>query len=450
MIADAGFRNAGPMKFGIVVTARAGSSRVPGKALRKVNGKPLIEHLLQRCLSTDLPVVLATPQTDAESFSYLWGRFHHPNLLTLSGFDDDPLARLSAVAEQEKFDAVIRVTHDKVFIEPELIQLACNTFERKNLDYLYSSQFTDGSRFEIISRQALAAASAKYKNVEYVGYAVRTVTQNIHHLEIPEKFRSPYRFLVDYPNDLTLLETIFATVGQDCTLAQAIAFMQENPWAAKINQLPSLTVYTCAYNAEKWLTKAMGSVFEQQGFRQMEYLLVDDHSTDSTPLLMARASTQFPNVRFIRNASNVGLASSSNVALSEARGEFILRLDADDYLVGKNSLQELTQEIASTGKDAIYPNNYFGSLSKIQNGKECRHVGGAIFRRSALNHVKFTEELRGWEGRDLYLRAKDQINIGYLGKPTFFYRQRKDSMSKGDPVARARLRAEIEERYSAS
>lgn len=435
------------MRFGIVVTSRADSSRVPGKAFRKINGRPVIEHLLQRCVATGLPVTLAVPSKDWEAF----GR-PSPSGSPVRGFaqdDDDPTARLANAAERHGYDAVIRVTHDKVFIEPELIQLACNTFERKNLDYLYSSQFTDGSRFEIISRQALALAAAKYKNVEHVSYAIKNVTTNSHDLEIPEKFRSPYRFLIDYPEDLTLLETIFAAVGQDCMLEHAIEFMQEHPWAAKLNQLPKLTVYTCAHNAERWITKAMGSVFEQSGFRQMEYLLVDDHSTDSTPLLMAKASTQFPNVRFIRNPSNLGLASSSNVALAEARGEYILRVDADDYLVGKTALEDLITEIGTAGKDVIYPNNYFGSLTKIQNGKEARHVGGAIFRRGALNHIKFTEKLRGWEGHDLYLRAKDQLSIGYFGRPTFFYRQRKGSMSRTDSIERARLKAEIEERYNA-
>jgi|GEM_PF-6008502 len=438
------------MKFGIVVTSRADSARVPGKAFRKINGKPLIEHLLQRCVNTGLPVTLAIPQADSAKFHRTFTQF--PTVLKYVGFDEDPLARMWAVSSlwSGPVDAVIRVCHDKVFIEPELIALACKTFEAKNLDYLYSSQFTAGSGFEIISSQALALAASKYKHVEHISYAIKNVTTNTHNLEIPEKFRSQYRFLVDYPNDLALLETIFATVGQDCTLEQAIAFMREHPWAYKLNLLPKLTVYTCAYNAEKWLSKTMGSVFEQWGFKHMEYLLVDDHSTDRTPLMMARASTQFPNVRFIRNSSNLGLASSSNVALHEARGEYILRLDADDYLVGRYALDDLIKEISSTGKDVIYPHNYFGRMNKIQNGKDQRHVGGAIFRRGALNHIKFTEQLRGWEGHDLYLRAKDQLNIGYLGKPTFFYRQRKDSMSKSNLVERARLKAEIEERYSAA
>lgn len=434
------------MRFGIVIASRFDSARIPGKPLRKINGLPLIEHLLRRCIKTGLPVTLAIPPNDLPKFQYLKDRI--PDFKFYLGYPEDPLGRLAGVSRVEGLDAVIRVCHDKIFIEPELIQLACEIFERKNLDYLYSSQFTAGSGFEIISRQALHFAATKYSNVEHVSYAIKNLTKNSHCMDVPAQYRSQARFLIDYPDDLQALDVILSACGQDCGLIDAIRFVEHNLWVQKINLLPKLTVYTCAYNAEKYIEKCVGSVAEQLGFRSMEYILIDDHSTDSTPLKMARLSTRFPNIRFIRNSANLGLASASNVALHEARGEYILRLDADDYLVGRDSLDSLLTEIQESGKDAIYPNNYFGSLKKVQNGKDQHHIGGAIFRRGAVNHVKFTEMLRGYEGLDFFLRAKDQLNIGYYGKPTFFYRQSEGSMSKTNLAERAKLRQQIEERHA--
>ena len=438
------------MRFGVVVLARADSSRVPGKVFQKINGLPLIEHLLRRCLATGLPVTLATPTRDKDRFAYLKDRFNSASLRFFDGHDDDPLARMAAVTQSSAWDAAVRVCSDKVFIDSALIELGCQTFSQKNLDYLYSSQFTPGAGFEIISQSALNLASAKHKGVEHVSYAVKNVTTNTHDLRVPLPYQSTHRLLIDYPDDLTLLEVILSQCGQDSNLLRAIDFMNKNPWAAKLNKLPALTVYTCAYNAQNFIQKCMGSVAEQSGFGEMEYLLIDDHSTDTTPILMAKMATTFPNVRMIRNPMNVGLASSSNVALSKARGGFILRLDADDFLTGKNSLAELLAEITETGKDAIYPNNYFGSLEKVQNGKECMHVGGTIFRTGAINHVKFTDMLRGFEGYDFFVRAKSQISIGFYGKPTFFYRQRPGSMSKTNLDERRKLKAEIDARAAAS
>jgi glycosyltransferase involved in cell wall biosynthesis len=258
---------------------------------------------------------------------------------------------------------------------------------------------------------------------------------------------SSHRLLVDYPEDLKLLELVLQKNGNDCTLEKAISFLDKNRWATKLNEHPIVTVYTCAFNAEKFIDRCIGSVAMQSIFGQAEYILVDDHSSDDTVLKMARASTRFPNIRFIRNQYNKGLASSSNVALSDARGKYIIRLDADDYFLENNALETMVSEISTTKRDAIYPDNYFGSLKKIQSGKENHHVGGAIFSRSAMNHLKFTEQLRGYEGLDFFGRARDQLSIGYLKKPMFFYRQRKDSMSKSNVIERAEIKRQLQEKY---
>lgn len=443
-------------KFGIVVASRVDSSRIRNKAFKKINGKTLIEHLLMRCFDSGIPVCLATPEADRDVFKQIENRFASIGLKTFHGCDDDPLLRLTGAAELHGYENVIRICHDKILVDPGLINTACEIFEKKNLDYLYSSQFTPGSGFEIISTQMLRKASAKYTNVEHVSYAIKNLTTNVYNMplcaplgasiSVYNPTRNDVRFLIDYPEDMTFMETVFAACGNDVTLEQAISFVSENPWIKKINRLPRVSVYTCAYNAERFIEKCIGSVAQQTGFKDMEYILVDDHSTDKTPLIMAEISTKFPNIKFVRNPMNLGLSSSSNVALSEARGNYIMRLDADDYLVSNTAVESLLTEISESGKDAIYPNNYFGSTSKIQNGKDHHHVGGAMFRRSAVNHVKFTERLRGYEGYDFFVRAKDQINIGYYGKPTFFYRQRKDSMSKTNLAERAKIRSEIEAR----
>jgi len=120
-----------------------------------------------------------------------------------------------------------------------------------------------------------------------------------------------------------------------------------------------------------------------------------------------------------------------------------MRLDADDYFSYKEVCRDLINEIEETGHDVIYPSNYFGSMSKIQTGKECHHIGGAIFKTRAINHVKFTEGLRGYEGLDFFARAKDTLSIGYFARPTFFYTQRNDSMSKTNLDDREKIKNNI-------
>jgi hypothetical protein len=96
--------------------------------------------------------------------------------------------------------------------------------------------------------------------------------------------------------------------------------------------------------------------------------------------------------------------------------------------------------------DAIYPDHYLGSLTCIEKGNVHHHAGGTIFRTRALNHLKFTDGLRGYEGFDLFERAKTQLKIGYHERPAFFYRQHNASLSKKDPELRRRIKLEIEQR----
>lgn len=434
------------MKIGFVICSRLNSSRVPRKAFKPIQGKLLIQHLIERILPCEIPVYIAVPEEQVTEYSDMVASlFQGKDVHLYSGNTGDPLRRMYSVALAEKLDVVIRVCVDKIFLEPDLIENALAVFKQRDLDYLYSSHFTQGSGFEVISFRALTEAASKFKGVEHISYAIRVVTKNIQEYDVPEPYRSRYRFLVDYPEDVTLLDLILSQIGPNASLAEAIHFMNQNAWARKINELPLLTVYTCAYNAEKYIEKCIGSVSSQPGFSGYEYVLVDDFSSDGTPAMAAKFTTTYKNSKLIRNSKNLGLASSSNVALEAARGKYILRLDADDYLVPGTTLQSLVAEMETTGKDVIYPANYFGSLKKVQPGREQHHVGGAIFRKSALNHLKFTDALRGYEGYDLFKRAQDQLSIGYYGLPVFFYRQRKDSMSKTNLEERARIKQAIDE-----
>lgn len=431
-------------KTAFVVCSRLDSKRIYQKPLQKINGIPLVVHLLKRLVDTKLPVYLAVPQGDFDTYAKVLSEYNLQDFVkTYCGFSDDPLARMHSVAEKYQIDSVVRVCHDKIFFDDTMFFKALDVYNRRDLDYLYSSKFIEGSGFEIISFNALEKAAQKFARIEHISYAIKSVTDNLLDFEPPSFMQGDYRFLIDYPEDIKLLEVILASIGNEATLFDAIQFIDKNKWSFEINKLPEFTVYTCAYNAEKWIEKCMGSVSMQTNFRDYEYILIDDFSTDDTPRLMARFSALYPNVTFIRNDKNIGLASSSNVGLKAARGKYIMRLDADDYFSYKEACRDMIKEIKDTGKDAIYPSNYFGSHTRIQLGKECHHIGGTIFNRRAINHIKFTDGLRGYEGLDFFERAKDVLDIGYFSRPIFFYTQHDNSMSKTNLEERVKIKAQI-------
>jgi spore coat polysaccharide biosynthesis protein SpsF (cytidylyltransferase family) len=424
---------------------------LPEKALLKINGVPVLVHLIRRLQDTGLPVILAVPYHEHERYAdVICGDWGLKEVSFYTGPEADPLERMAQAAEFFGLENVIRVTHDKIFVDPRDVFEMLDYYYLNHLDYIYSSTFIPGTGFEIISSAKLKEAAAKFKEVEFIGYAVRAVTERAHDynvIQFPEYRHNDFRLLIDYPKDVDLLTLLFARLGNAATLSQAVDYMAKNAWSRSINKLPRLTYYTCVYNGERFIERAMGSVSQQRDFRQNEYIIVDDGSTDATPEMVARFCTLYPNTRWYRNHDNLGLASSSNVAISKARGEYILRLDADDYFVNNESSLTLLSEIAERGLDAMYPDHYIGSTQDvIGSGADKHHVGGSIFSTRAINFLRFTDKLRGYEGLDIFLRAKDKLRIGYSKNgPAFYYTQRPDSLSKQNLAARAEIKRLIEQ-----
>ena len=125
-----------------------------------------------------------------------------------------------------------------------------------------------------------------------------------------------------------------------------------------------------------------------------------------------------------------------------------MRLDADDFFVNKHVIQNMVTEIETEGHDVIYPNCYAGlSMRTVQKGADNNHVGGALFRTSAINHIKFTDALRNYDSLDLFMRAKDQLKVGYWNRVAFCYRQHNESMSRNNLKDREKTKKMIEEKY---
>jgi spore coat polysaccharide biosynthesis protein SpsF (cytidylyltransferase family) len=429
-----------------IICSRLSSSRVPGKPLTKYNGITQIELLIRQLEKTKIPIFLAVPFNEVIQYSFLIDKF--PKRFVLVGGDeDDPLKRMHEVAKKYGIKKIIRVTHDKIFIEADYVQKFVDKVS-EGYDYVFSSGFIAGSGFEVISFKALHEAAKKYSKIEFISYAVKALGVKTYNYPI-KAYRNDIRLLIDYPEDVRLMHVIFGALGTNITLDNVVRFLDSNNILKKINKLPLVTIYTCAKDAAKWIQDTMKSVRLQNGFDNFEYILTDDGSSDKTLLLMAKFCAQYPNAKLVKNDLNLGLASSSNNAAKIARGKYIVRIDADDFFVGKNAILDLVMELEQSGLDVVYPDCFFGlSKKRIQKGNEKHHAGGALFRTAALNHVKFTDKLRNYDSLDLFARAKDQLKIGYYEKPVFVYRQHNRSMSRSNTQEREETRAMISEKYN--
>lgn len=93
--------------------------------------------------------------------------------------------------------------------------------------------------------------------------------------------------------------------------------------------IPALSVVMPAYNAEKYVQRAVESILEQT-FQDLELVIVDDASTDRTLEIIKGLAVTDARIRVFHNAENLGVSDTTNFGVSKARADLIGRMDADD------------------------------------------------------------------------------------------------------------------------
>lgn len=236
----------------IVVSARMRSSRCPGKAVAPLAGRPLLTHLLERVSSLGGPerVVLATSVDPGNDELVELAR--QSGVAAFRGDEDDVLGRYLEVARRWNASHVVRVTGDNPLTDLPLIESlsARQLAEEGDYTYVPGDALLMGILPEVISRRALEV-SHRYGEERH-----RSELVTLYIKENPEKFRilrgalpgelyrPEYRLTVDEPDDVVLMEHIFATLyrpampGRPVGIIQtieAIRLLDERPDLARIN-----------------------------------------------------------------------------------------------------------------------------------------------------------------------------------------------------------------------
>ena len=146
-----------------VVQARTGSTRLPGKVLLDLGGRPVLAFLLLRLLRGELPVVVATSTAPGDDdVARLGDALGVP---TVRGSEADVLERFRAVAAAwPAADPIVRITADCPFMEAAIVDQAVAVHTTHGADYTsntLSRSFPDGLDVEVIARSALLEAAAE-------------------------------------------------------------------------------------------------------------------------------------------------------------------------------------------------------------------------------------------------------------------------------------------------
>jgi len=432
---------------GIIICTRLDSKRIPEKVLQMIGDKTILEILIERLLPAKIPICLAYPENEENIFYSIAKKYR---ISYYPGSKENVLERFYKAAELYKFNPIIRITHDNILQFPEHIVEALKQFRFKEIDYLSIKNGIPGTKFEIISFDVVKDAYNSQKNYkEYLTYPFRAMAEN----RIEYNMHNPYiakpNLVIDYPIDLQLLRIIYEQNAFDMAWHRMIDYIQKNPTLMSINHRPTVSVYTCAYNAEKTIGKAIQSVIAQK-YTDWEYIIVDDGSDDDTSKIILEQPKRCSNfIKVMRNSENIGLAKSSNQAISYTKGKYILRLDADDELM-PDALEIMVEEIEEDNDVGIvysdcWEVDLMNEPSYYYHFHDDKHenIGCALVKRAIWEEIKFNGDLEYADGLDFYLRVKELCKIAEIDIPLWKYNQRDDSMSKTGGKKREKVYREI-------
>lgn len=219
---------------------------------------------------------------------------------------------------------------------------------------------------------------------------------------------------------------------------------------------PKVTVYMPCHDYGHFLAEAVDSVVDQI-FTDWELLIILDGAVDSSAAIAEQYRARDPDrVRLLHHEEKKGLQTCANLAIREARGDYIMRLDPDDVL-DESALLVLSGYL-NTHKDValVYPNYFYmdedGELLELDRrkkiGKEAKlldlpaHGACTMIRKRVLKAVGgYNEEFDAQDGYDLWLKVVQRYPVGNVMTPLFHYRQHPASLTRNeDRILEARSR----------
>jgi len=454
-----------------VIVARSKSSRLPGKALANLAGEPAIGHLIKRVLRAKefgSVTSIAFCTTGDESDDELVNFVSDFPVKIYRGDVEDVLSRMMlAVNDYNDHDVVLRITGDDILIDPYYLNETVKHHLQTNAHYTDAKDLPSGTEVEVFDSKVLQLLIDLSKDSSGTEYLTNYITDNADQFKTssypaPAEHKLDYRLTIDTVEDYSLVSSMiesFRSVGKQYTytMDDIIEFMDLNKDIASINNNisqrakpisidsslswsnltvpPLVTIYITNFNYGKYIKESIDSVLSQD-FQSFELIVIDDGSTDESRSIIEQYRNNSKITIVLQQ--NKGLNATNNVALNLARGKYIVRLDADDFLhhsallLMSNKL-ERDQSIAM-----VFPDYYMVDIDGRPISHEHRHnfssdvtlfdqpAHGAcsMVRTSSLKDVGgYSEEFKCQDGYELWIKLTQKHKVDNINLPLFYYRQ---------------------------
>lgn len=226
-----------------------GSSRLPGKVLADIHGRPALARLHARLRQSERldGIVLATTENPADDVLAEWA--DSAGLACFRGSEDDVLRRVVEAHRLMNSDVVVEVCGDTPLIDPGVIDMAVDTFSTNECDVVsttWSPSFPQGIDTQVFPLKALEDVEARVTDPavrEHVSlhFYENPARYRTIHLMAPPRWRAPeLRCQLDYPEDLRFINEVYARLaprfGDRFGIEEILETVRREPRLADINR----------------------------------------------------------------------------------------------------------------------------------------------------------------------------------------------------------------------
>lgn len=230
-----------------IVQARMGSTRLPGKVLRPIAGRPLLWHVvhrLRRARTID-DIAIATTVHPRDDAIAAFAR--EEGIEAIRGPEDNVLARFATAAKALGAEVIVRVSADAPFIDPGFVDHLVNALIAEGGDYVMMEEGTDCAHDGVdpfsrgaLDRLAAEAADDPVAREHVTGY-FKLHPRFVHVVRArayPPLARKAPRLTIDTPDDLAFAEAVHARLAAragEAALADLLLLLERAPELGRIN-----------------------------------------------------------------------------------------------------------------------------------------------------------------------------------------------------------------------
>lgn len=216
-----------------------------------------------------------------------------------------------------------------------------------------------------------------------------------------------------------------------------------------MNINPLVSIIIPAYNVEQFIARSIRSAIEQK-YSNVEILIINDGSTDSTYKVANEIANEHQNVT-VYSKMNGGLSDARNYGITKAKGDYLAFLDGDDYMHPEmifdliSASLQYAADITICGIIKVFAgnnNSYISSLKskKVYSSSEAifsyltcddfnESVCNKLFKREVFGGIRFPLGRKHEDAYIMHILLSKADTVVHVGTPLYYYVRRENSIT---------------------